>query len=54
MSATTSAVLSGNNDASNSVSDAEIEEVLDSETEVGISVVDQNRTRAAILKFVII
>ena len=46
MSATTSAVFSGNNHASNTVSDAEVEEVFDIETEVEIFVVDKNKTRA--------
>ena len=46
MSATTSAVFSGNNNASNTVSDAEVEEVLDIETEVETFVVDKNKTRA--------
>ena len=46
MSATTSAVFSGNNHASNTVSDAEVEEVFGIETEVEIFVVDKNKTRA--------
>ena len=46
MSATTSAVFSGNNHASNTVSDAEVEEVFDIETQVEIFVVDKNKTRA--------
>ena len=46
MSATTSAVFSGNNHASNTVSDAEVEEVFDIETEVETFVVDKNKTRA--------
>ena len=46
MSATTSAVSSGNNHASNTVSDAEVEEVFDIETEVEIFLVDRNKTRA--------
>ena len=41
MSATTSAVFSGTNHASSTVSDAEVEEVLDIETEVEIVVVDK-------------
>ena len=46
MSATTSAVFSGNNHASNTASDAEVEEVFGIETEVEIFVVDKNKTRA--------
>ena len=37
--------------ASNTASDAEFAEVVDIETEVGISVVDRNKTRAGITFF---
>ena len=37
--------------ASNTVSDAEAEELLDIETEVGIIVVDKNKTRAGVAFF---
>ena len=49
MSATTSAVFSGNNNASNPASDAEVEEALDIETEVEIFVVDKKQNKSRII-----
>ena len=47
MSATTGVVFgSGSGEASNNVSDAEVDELLDSETEDEFSVVDKSKTRA--------
>ena len=46
MSATTGVVFGFTNGASSNVSDAEVEELLDTETEVEMFVVDKNKTRA--------